>query len=122
MNREEPPMKRVVAMVVGGFLGLIILVSIFKMSVTIGGGEAGVLFRTVGGGVNLDETYGEGFHIVAPWNDMYIFEVRQQELKEQMNVLSSNGLEIQVEGQDLVVEVDRHVDGCGLARLSDQIG
>ena len=38
MNREEPPMKRVVAMVVGGFLGLIILVSIFKMSVTIGGG------------------------------------------------------------------------------------
>ena len=97
MNREEPPMKRVVAMVVGGFLGLIILVSIFKMSVTIGGGEAGVLFRTFGGGVNLDETYGEGFHIVAPWNDMYIFEVRQQELKEQMNVLSSNGLEIQVE-------------------------
>ena len=97
MNREEPPMKRVVAMVVGGFLGLIILVSIFKMSVTIGGGEAGVLFRTFGGGVNLEETYGEGFHIVAPWNDMYIFEVRQQELKEQMNVLSSNGLEIQVE-------------------------
>jgi len=90
-------MKRVVTMVVGGFLGLVILISIFKMSVTIGGGEAGVLFRTFGGGVDLESTYGEGFHIVAPWNDMFIYEVRQQEIKEQMNVLSSNGLEIQVE-------------------------
>jgi len=97
MSLKESPMKRVVTMVVGGFLGLVILISIFKMSVTIGGGEAGVLFRTFGGGVDLESTYGEGFHIVAPWNDMFIYEVRQQEIKEQMNVLSSNGLEIQVE-------------------------
>ena len=40
---------------------------------------------------------GEGFHIVAPWNKVFVYEVRQQELFEKMKVLSSNGLEIQID-------------------------
>ncbi len=40
---------------------------------------------------------GEGFHIVAPWNKVIVYEVRQQELFEKMKVLSSNGLEIQID-------------------------
>ncbi len=90
-------MRRLILLIVGGFAGLMLLIALFNMSVTIGGGEAGVLFRTFGGGIDTEQTYGEGFHIIAPWNDMYVYEVRQQEVKEQMNVLSSNGLEIQVE-------------------------
>ncbi len=76
---------------------VIVLIVVFRMSVTIGAGQAGVLFRTFSDGVDLSAPYGEGFHIVAPWNDMFIYEVRQQEAKENMNVLSSNGLEITVE-------------------------
>lgn len=74
----------------------IILVS--KSAITIGSGEAGVLYRTFGGGVVTDEPpIGEGFHLVAPWNKVYIYEVRQQEVFEKMKVLSSNGLDIQLE-------------------------
>ncbi len=40
---------------------------------------------------------GEGFHIVAPWNEVIVYETRQQELTEKMKVLSSNGLDIQLE-------------------------
>jgi len=40
---------------------------------------------------------GEGFHIVLPWNKVFIYEVRQQEVFEKMNVLSSNGLDIKLE-------------------------
>ncbi|HAT65260.1 MAG TPA: peptidase, partial [Flavobacteriaceae bacterium] len=40
---------------------------------------------------------GEGFHVVAPWNKVIIYEVRQQEVFEQLKVLSSNGLEIQID-------------------------
>lgn len=69
-----------------------------KSAVTIGSGEAGVLYRTFGGGVVTDEPpMGEGFHIVAPWNKVYIYEVRQQEVFEKMKVLSSNGLDIQLD-------------------------
>ncbi len=75
----------------------IVLVLILKSSVTIESGHGGVLFKTFGGGVNTEKTYGEGFHILAPWNDIIVYEVRQQEIKEKMSVLSSNGLEIDVD-------------------------
>ena len=35
--------------------------------------------------------------MIAPWNDVFVYEVRQQELFEKMKVLSSNGLEIQID-------------------------
>lgn len=77
-------------------IALIIIIT--KSAVTIGSGEAGVLYKTFGGGVVTDAPpLGEGFHIVAPWNSVYIYEVRQQEALEKMNVLSSNGLDIKLE-------------------------
>ncbi len=69
-----------------------------KSAITIGSGEAGVLYKIFGGGVVTDEPpLGEGFHLVAPWNKVIVYEVRQQELFEKMKVLSSNGLEIQID-------------------------
>jgi regulator of protease activity HflC (stomatin/prohibitin superfamily) len=79
-----------------GFIVLVVLLS--KSALTIDSGEAGVLFKTFGEGVVVDEPpLGEGFHIIAPWNKVYVYEVRQQELFEKMKVLSSNGLEIQID-------------------------
>src|SRR6056300_663985 len=79
-----------------GFFLLIILIS--KSAITIGPGRAGVLYRTFAGGVVTDKApMGEGFHLVAPWNRVFVYEVRQQELFEKMKVLSSNGLEIQID-------------------------
>lgn len=75
-----------------------LLIIITKSAITIGSGEAGVLYKTFGGGVVTDEPpLGEGFHIVAPWNKVFVYEVRQQEIYERMNVLSSNGLDIKLE-------------------------
>lgn len=77
---------------------IILIIAFAKSAITIGSGEAGVLYRTFGGGVVTDEPpLGEGFHLVAPWNDVIKYEVRQQELFEKMKVLSSNGLEIQID-------------------------
>ncbi|WP_010229445.1 prohibitin family protein [Gillisia marina] len=75
---------------------LIILIA--KSTVTINSGEAGVLYKTFGGGVVTDQPpLGEGFHVVAPWNKVFVYEVRQQSLEENMQVLSSNGLEIKLD-------------------------
>ncbi len=80
------------------FLGILALIFISKSTVTIDAGEAGVLWKRFGGGVVTDEPpLGEGFHLVAPWNSVIVYEVRQQELTEKMKVLSSNGLDIQLE-------------------------
>jgi regulator of protease activity HflC (stomatin/prohibitin superfamily) len=79
-------------------IAIIALVFLSKSTVTIDSGEAGVLFKTFGEGVVTDKPpMGEGFHLVAPWNKVFVYEVRQQELFEKMKVLSSNGLEIQID-------------------------
>ncbi|WP_298535217.1 prohibitin family protein [uncultured Algibacter sp.] len=79
-------------------VAIVLVIILTKSAVTIGSGEAGVLFKTFGEGVVVDEPpMAEGFHIVAPWNKVYVYEVRQQELFEKMKVLSSNGLEIQID-------------------------
>lgn len=89
--------KRIIP--IGVVVAAIILVIIFwsRMTVTIEAGHAGVLFRTFSGGVDTTSTSGEGFHFIAPWDKMIVYETRQQEISEDMNVLSSNGLEIKVD-------------------------
>ncbi|PHS53021.1 MAG: peptidase [Lutibacter sp.] len=80
------------------FIGIIAIIFFSKSTVTIDAGEAGVLWKRFDGGVVTDQpAMGEGFHMVAPWNNVIIYEVRQQELFEKMKVLSSNGLDIILE-------------------------
>ena len=80
-------------------LAFVLIIFVSKSSINIGYGEAGVLFKTFGGGVVTDKApLSEGFHIIAPWNKVYIYNVKQQEHFEgNMQVLSSNGLEISLD-------------------------
>ncbi len=87
-----------VGSIAGLIITIIVLVILWKsISVKINSGEAGVLYRQFGGGVDTEHTYGEGFHFLAPWNEMIIYDVRQHEVFEKMAVLSSNGLEINID-------------------------
>ncbi|MCG1036828.1 prohibitin family protein [Polaribacter sargassicola] len=79
-------------------IAVIVLIIFSKSTVTIGPGEGGVIFETLGNGINTEKTYGEGFHIVLPWNKMIVRKVRQQSISDEMNVLSVNGLEVKVNG------------------------
>ena len=78
---------------------MVAFIVIVKSAINIGYGEAGVLFKTFGNGVVTDEPpLGEGFHIIAPWNKVFIYNVKQQEVFEsKMQVLSSNGLDISLD-------------------------
>jgi regulator of protease activity HflC (stomatin/prohibitin superfamily) len=79
-------------------LVVFLIILIAKSAITIPAGHAGVLYKTFSGGVVTDEPpLGEGFHVVAPWNKVFVYEIRQQELFETMRLLSSNGLEIKLD-------------------------
>ncbi len=97
MAQQEFNIKRI------GPIAIIVIIVVFliifwsRMTVTINSGEAGVLFRTLTNGIDTKHTYGEGFHFLAPWNKMIVYNARQQEIAEEMNVLSSNGLEIKAD-------------------------
>lgn len=94
---NQPNPKVIRNIVLAAVTGIIVIIFLVKAWVDVGAGEAGVLFQRFSGGVQLDQTYGEGVHLIAPWNSMYVYKVRQQELMEKMTVLSSNGLEITVD-------------------------
>ena len=83
-------------------IAVIAIIFISKSTVTIGSGERGVLYKWIGGVETEDAPLGEGFNIVAPWNKVFKYNVRQQELFErEMSVLSSNGLEIKLDASVL---------------------
>lgn len=86
--------KYLVPILIGLFLFIALTNTTF---LTIDPGEKGVLFKRFSGGLDKDEIYDQGFHVVAPWNTMYIYDTRIDEGVEDMDVLSKNGLNIQVE-------------------------
>lgn len=91
----NPSNVKTILLIVGGLLFLLIFWG--RLFITIGSGEGGVLYKTFSGGVDTEYTYGEGFQVIAPWNKMHVYDLRQKELLETMKVLSSNGLDIEIE-------------------------
>ncbi|MCF6359246.1 MAG: prohibitin family protein [Cyclobacteriaceae bacterium] len=91
-NRKLLPYVFIIGAVL--IFGLILSNSTF---LTIKPGETGVLFKKFSGGLDKDIVYGQGFHVVAPWNTMYIYNVKEQTAEEKMNVLDKNGLSIAVD-------------------------
>lgn len=78
-------------------LFLIFLFFAERVVILVNAGESAVLFKRFDGGTQLDKIYGEGFHVILPWDVMTVYNVRiQHELKE-FQVLSSNGLKIKVD-------------------------
>jgi regulator of protease activity HflC (stomatin/prohibitin superfamily) len=91
-NRKFLPYVVIVFVVL--VLGLILSNSTF---LTIQAGESGVLFKRFSGGLEKEMVYGQGFHVVAPWNTMFIYNVKEQTAEETMRVLDKNGLSLTVD-------------------------
>ncbi|WP_186386691.1 MULTISPECIES: prohibitin family protein [unclassified Stappia] len=67
-----------------------------RVVVTIHSGEAGVLYRWVSG-TEMSNIYGEGLHIMWPWNRMYVYNVRLQTEQRQYHLLTQGGLPVSLE-------------------------
>lgn len=94
-QRYRTSQSKLVSFGVVGFLILMALV-IFSSAtfITIDAGERGVLFRRFGGGLDKENIYTPGFHVLAPWNSMYRYGVREMQVEEKIDALSNNGLNI----------------------------
>src|SRR6266542_3297725 len=63
---------------------------------TVDSGHRGIVFKTLGGGTSK-ELLGEGMQVIPIWNYIIEYDTRVHEMKEQLVVLSSNGLTIRVD-------------------------
>ena len=80
-----------------GVIAVILLMFGSATFVTLQPGEKGVIFKKFSGGLDKEHVYGAGFHMIAPWNDMIIYDVKEQKVDETMDVLEKNGLPINVD-------------------------
>jgi len=61
---------------------------------TILPGEAGVHWSRFKGGTRVDFVYPEGMSMIPPWDRLYVYNVRIQEMSPELDVLTKSGLEV----------------------------
>jgi regulator of protease activity HflC (stomatin/prohibitin superfamily) len=98
MNKPFPPMNFKLTYLIAGVIVLILLL-VFGSSMfrTLQPGERGVIFRPFTTGLDKEHIYLPGFHIIAPWNDLTVYDVKEQQREETMDVLDKNGLSLNVD-------------------------
>lgn len=83
---------------------------------TVPSGHGGIVFDSFGQGTQK-ELYGEGLHVMRVGKELIVYDLRVQEMKEQLNVLSSNGLDLTVDAS-----VRYRVEAPKLFELHTQTG
>ena len=66
------------------------------MVVTVPSGYVGVLWKRFGGGTVLDprRLKNEGFNLILPWNEVFLYDLRLQSFTESYNAISSDGVNL----------------------------
>jgi len=79
-------------------LGLLFFAVFFNRIVNfVRPGEAGVIWKPFFGGTQIDTLYKEGLQLLWPWDKLYIYNVRVQQIPHTFDALSKNGLAIHFE-------------------------
>jgi regulator of protease activity HflC (stomatin/prohibitin superfamily) len=68
-----------------------------SMVVTIPAGHLGVEWKRFGGGTVLNDPLAEGTTVIFPWDKVFIYDARLQNVDREFEVLSSDGLKIKVD-------------------------
>jgi regulator of protease activity HflC (stomatin/prohibitin superfamily) len=75
---------------------LIIIFFLPRFVSVIPSGQAGVLWQSYAGGTDVRRILGEGIHFISPWDKVYFYNVRLQEVTRTYEVLSRDGLHLQI--------------------------
>ncbi len=80
-------------------VAIVVLLLIFgsQMFYVIRPGERAVIFKKFGMGLDKENIFIPGFHVIAPWNDLIRYDVREVKAEETMDVLDKGGLSINVD-------------------------
>ena len=85
------------AYVVSLLLFLLFLIYFWpRIFITVHAGQSGVLYQRFLGGTVVDRLYGEGFHVIFPWDIMTVYDLRYQTIPHQLEVLTNRGLKVRV--------------------------
>lgn len=104
---KQDVVKRIEGWIDRHFIGtaaLLLLVVFFflfffrSIFVTIPAGHGGALWLRFFGGTVIDFHYGEGTKLIFPWDRIFVFDLRVQQRTKKFEVLTKEGLQIEIEG------------------------
>ncbi len=76
---------------------VLLLVFSSRMFFIIEPGERAVIFKSISGNFEKDDIVSTGLKVIAPWNRLFRYDVKEQKSEETMDVLSKNGLSINMD-------------------------
>ena len=88
-----------------------------RIFVTVREGQAAVLYRRFFGGTVRDRVYGEGLHLILPFDRMTVYDVRVQESHRTVEVLDETGLRYKIN-----ISIRYHPEYNVLAVLHQRVG
>jgi regulator of protease activity HflC (stomatin/prohibitin superfamily) len=83
--------------IVGLVIVILLLIFSSRMFFVIRPGERAVVFHSISGVLDKENIRGTGLHLIAPWDKMFRYNVREQPREETMDVLDKNGLSVNVD-------------------------
>lgn len=93
-SRHRYKLRFIIFLLIFAVLVVLLWKNIF---ISIHTGEAGVMWYRFSGGTVMDKVYGEGLHIIFPWDKMFVYSIRTQERHEKVNILTSAGLSLEMD-------------------------
>ena len=94
---------------------LLLCLAAASCATTVGPGRVGVIWRATSG--TQTNTYGEGLYYIAPWNDLYVYDLRSMSHDEVLNVIAVNGLTIKLDAS-----VRYHLAPSEVVAIQKEIG
>ena len=90
--------RRLLPFIILGVIAFFILLAISSsIFYTIGTTERAIIFYKFGIGLDKDHVIDQGFHMKAPWNDLFVYKIHETSSDENMDVLDKSGLSIHVD-------------------------
>ncbi len=96
LNFKKMKQKPYFLIVVAAF-ALILVMSGSSMFKTLQPGDRGIIFRKFSTGLDKENVFMPGFHVIAPWNDLHVYDVKEQKSEETMDVLDKSGLSVNID-------------------------
>ena len=90
--------KRLLPLIILGVIALFVLMGLSSsIFYSVNATQRAVVFYKFGSGLEKDDVVTPGFHMKAPWNEVFIYDVQETAEGENMDVLDKNGLSIHVD-------------------------
>jgi regulator of protease activity HflC (stomatin/prohibitin superfamily) len=90
--------KRRFRLWLGGLLATLVLLLLWeRIFITIGSGQAGVLWSRLSDGTMMDRRFTEGYWVTWPWNRMAVYDLRYQEMHGKADVRTIDGLHVAID-------------------------